>query len=156
MKMKKSIWMMCTGLVAAAFMQVSCGGSSENTETALLKQETIAVHDEIMPQISSFDRQAIKIDSILLNLDELYAANESLDTAQLRSELVELQSKLSNATDQMMVWMMEFDSEVADKTDEEAKAYYQSELEKVKQMKVLFEEVNKESAEKLAPFEEKS
>ncbi|HZH54589.1 MAG TPA: transposase [Sphingobacteriaceae bacterium] len=150
--MKKSVWMMCAGLITAAMMQVSCGGTSENAEINQLKDETIAVHDEIMPQISSFDRKAIKIDSVLLNLDSLHEANESLDTATLRSELVQLKSKLEGATDQMMQWMMEFDSEHPDKTEEEIKAYYQSELEKVKQMKALFEEVNKESAEKLANF----
>lgn len=143
---------MCTGLIAAAMMQVSCGGSGENAEITQLKDETIAVHDEIMPQISSFDRQAIKIDSVLLNLDSLHAVNESLDTAALRTDLVQLKSRLEGATDQMMQWMMEFDSEPTDKSEEEIKAYYQSELEKIKQMKTLFDEVNKESSEKLANF----
>lgn len=143
---------MCTGLIAAAMLQVSCGGSGEHPEITQLKDETIAVHDEIMPQISSFDRQAIKIDSVLLNLDSLHALNASLDTVALRTELTQLKSRLEGATDQMMQWMMEFDSEPTDKTEEEIKAYYQSELKKIKQMKALFEEVSKESSEKLANF----
>ena len=152
MKFTKSLWALCTGFLAVALLQISCNGSGDNTEIVQLKQETMAVHDEIMPQISVFDRNAVKIDSILLSIDSVSLESDSLHTNQVRAELTHLKSRIENATDQMMEWMMEFDSDPQDMTDEEIKAYYQSELEKVKNMKSLFDEVSQESADKLNQY----
>lgn len=152
MRRMKSILSAATTLMVSASLLMACGGSGDQAEITQLKEETIAVHDEIMPQISSFDRNTVRIDSILLNLDSLKAVNEGLDTAQLRADLTALKSRLEGATDEMMTWMMEFDADPQDMTNEEIKAYYQAELEKVKAMKGLFEEVSKESADKLANY----
>lgn len=137
-------------LTLALLLNSSCSGNKENAEITQLKEETIAVHDEIMPQISAFDRQAVRIDSILASLSDLKAANEALDTALLRTDLTQVKYRLEGATDQMMQWMVEFDADPQDMTEEEIKSYYQSELEKIKKMKSLFDEVSKESAEKLS------
>ncbi|HLW50482.1 MAG TPA: hypothetical protein VKZ78_05870 [Sphingobacteriaceae bacterium] len=150
MKNLKSLWCLSSTLMVLLLITAACGGNKENAEITKLKEETIAVHDEIMPQISLFDRQTVRIDSFLVSMDSLKATNDALDTAQLRVDLTQVKNRLGEATDQMMQWMKEFDVNPQDKSEEEIKSYYQSELEKIKKMKNLFDEVSKESAEKLS------
>ncbi|WP_353197173.1 transposase, partial [Parapedobacter defluvii] len=117
-----------------------------------LREEAIAVHDEIMPQISAFDRNTVKIDSILANLPQLKEAQPEIDTAQTRTDLSGLKNRLELATDSMMNWMTAFDVDPQDKSTDEIKAYYAEEVEKVKAMKQFFDEVSKEATDKLAKF----
>lgn len=152
MKKLKSMLYVGGTLMMGLLLFVSCNANKENAEITQLKEETIAIHDEIMPQISLFDRQTVRIDSILVSMDSLKAANAALDTVQLRIDLTQVKQSLEGATDQMMQWMMEFEVDPQDKTEEEIKNYYQSELEKVRNMKTLFDNVSKESAEKLSKF----
>ncbi|MGV3763689.1 transposase [Parapedobacter sp.] len=137
----------------AALLLVACnGGGSDTVEIDQLRDEAIAIHDEIMPQISAFDRNSVKIDSILSSLSELKAANPNIDTVQVRTDLSALKVRLEGATNAMMDWMTGFDVDPQDKSAAETKSYYEKEVEKVKEMKVTFDEVSKESVEKLAQF----
>lgn len=152
--MKKSIFIK-SGL--ASLLSVILLGScthNDNIQADIesLKTETIAIHDEIMPQVGSFDRKGIKIDSILFSLDSLIKADPNLDTAQIKSDLSTLKERLESATDGMMKWMSDFNMEPNDRSEEEMKSYYESELKKVKEMKQTFDSVNAESTEKLARF----
>ena len=138
----------------AALLFAACNNSSNgDSEIKQLQEEAIAVHDEIMPHISTFDRNTVRIDSLLTHLAELKETHADLDTAQTRAELTELKGKLENATNAMMDWMTAFDTDPQDKTNEEIKAYYESEINNVQQLKQVFDEVAGESAEKLAPFQ---
>jgi len=153
MKTVKSnrIGMFCT--IAATALLMACGnnGEKEKAEIEKIKVETIAVHDEIMPQIATFDRQGLTVDTILVRLDSLYKANPSLDTAAIRQDLTQLKNRLDDATDQMMRWMMEFQEEPQGSVDS-VKAYFNTELDKIKKMRDFFEEVKNEAAEKLQNF----
>lgn len=128
------------------------GGGKDAGEIDRLREEAIAIHDEIMPQISAFDRNTVKIDSLLSSLPQLKAANPDIDTAQTRTELTGLKDRLEEATNAMMEWMTDFDVDPQDKTAAETKTYYKKEVDKVTEMKQLFDDVAKESAEKLAQF----
>jgi len=125
----------------SVFMTAACQSSA--TKEALkgqqLAQQAIAVHDEIMPQISVFNKMSVKIDSILGNMSAVTSAKADVDTTALKTELQTLKTNLESATDNMMTWMHGY---VADSTDV---AYQQSELEKVKAMQKHFEEVALES-----------
>lgn len=131
----------------------ACNNSTDDaSEIERLREEAIAIHDEIMPQISAFDRNTVKIDSLLLSLPQLKEAYPDMDTTQTRADLTGLKSQLEQATDAMMDWMTEFEVDPQDKSTPEIKAYYEEEVKKVKSMKMLFEEASKASTDKLAQF----
>ncbi|MEC3880357.1 transposase [Parapedobacter sp. 10938] len=147
--MKKTIF----PAVASLLLLAACnGGGSDTVEIDQLRDEAIAIHDEIMPQISAFDRNTVKIDSLLSSLPELKAANPDIDTAQVRTDLSGLKERLEGATNAMMDWMTGFDVDPQDKSATEIKTYYEKEVEKVKEMKIIFDEAARESTEKLAQF----
>jgi endonuclease III-like uncharacterized protein len=152
MKNKNYVGMALAALLISGSMFVSCGEKKEVNDVNALKDEAMAIHDEIMPQVSFFDKQTVKIDSLIANMSSIHANNAGIDTNQLKSELSELKGKLEGATDQMMEWMMKYDMNPEGLSEEELKAYFASEVEKVKNMRTVFENVTKEASEKLSNF----
>ncbi len=143
--MKKLTFM----FLAVTAFAVSCqnnGNEKKDGDVASIQKEAIAIHDEIMPQISAFDKSGLHIDSVLTNLTALKASNTALDTAAARVELTALKSKLDQATESMQDWMMGY---ALDSTDT---AYQQNELEKINAMKKLFDEVSAESKTVLSKY----
>ncbi len=135
-------------IVAIPALLSSCGNNqaAKETEDQKISQQAIEIHDEIMPQISTFDKNTVIIDSILTNLDKIKAANTALDTTNSRSELVKLKSDLEAATDNMMTWMKDYDPVNEDQ------AYQQKMLDRVVEMKKQFEDAATLSKTTLAPF----
>jgi hypothetical protein len=139
-------------IILAAFVGFatlnSCQQQStkDSTQHQQFSDEAIKIHDEIMPQISSFDRATLKIDSILENLASIAQKDKSLDTAVIKADLESLKTNLEDATDNMMTWMRDY---APDSTD---LAYQKAEIEKVKIMKKQFEDVSLESNTKLGKF----
>jgi hypothetical protein len=142
--MKKIILAAVVGFATLSSCQQQ--STKDSTQHQALSEEAIKIHDEIMPQISSFDRATLKIDSILENLASLAQKDNSLDTAVVKSDLETLKTNLEDATDNMMTWMRDY---APDSTDV---AYQKSEIEKVKVMKKQFEDVSLESNTKLGKF----
>lgn len=140
--MKKSLLVLC----AASISLVACQqkATKEAVADQQSSQEAIAIHDEIMPQIGTFDRTSITIDSILSNLPAIEKANAPIDTTVLKADLLTLKTNLESATDQMMSWMRDY---TPDSTDVE---YQKAEITKIKAMKKLFEDVAAESSKKLS------
>lgn len=136
-------------LIASAFAITSCANSSNtNNQNDLAKtqEETMKIHDEIMPQVSVFDKDAVKIDSILTNLNAIKTAKPALDTTNSRQELTQLKNNLEDATDHMMEWMKGYSS------DSTTTAYANRELTKVKDMKVIFDRVSQEKEAILSKY----
>lgn len=141
-------------LAIAGLILQSCGNSSSDKSTVEnLRTEAIAIHDEIMPQVSGFDQDIIKIDGLMANMDSLQNTYPDLDTAQTKIDLQGLKANLDRANEVMMTWMMEFEVDPTDMTEAEQKSYYEKEIEKVTDMKRQFEEVTAERAEKLSKFD---
>ena len=134
--------------VAIASLAIAACGTQGNGATGVkaLQDSTIKIHDEIMPQIAHFDRDAVKIDSILANLKNLKTTKSDLDTNLTRKELSTLKANLESATDHMMDWMKGYNP---DSTDVK---YFETELQKVSYMKKIFDNVSKESQDKLKNF----
>jgi len=142
--MKKIILAACVAMVTMSSCQQK--STKDATQVQQYAEEAIKVHDEIMPQISHFDRATLKIDSILENLGSIAQKDKSVDTATVKAELETLKANLENATDNMMSWMKDY---APDSTDV---AYQKAEIEKVKAMKKQFEDVSLESNTKLGKF----
>ncbi|WP_333863028.1 transposase [Sphingobacterium sp.] len=134
--------------LAIASLAIAACGTNGNGATTVkaLQDSTIKIHDEIMPQIAHFDRDAVKIDSILANLKTIKTARTDLDTNATRKELSILKANLESATDHMMDWMKGYNP---DSTDVK---YFKTELQKVSDMKKIFDNVSKESEGKLKNF----
>lgn len=142
----------CLSIGIASLAFFACNNAGEGGQANALREEAIAIHDEIMPQVSLFDRSTVKIDSLLANLGSLAAERPGLDTAHARAELTALKTNLTNATESMMSWMHDFDPN-PDLPNDEAKAYYAGEVKKMEEMKQQFDDAAKQLAEQLAPFQ---
>lgn len=147
--MKKIVMTIAT---AGLLFSACNNGSGDSSEINALREEAIAIHDEIMPQVSMFDRNTVKIDSILANLDAVAEERPGVDTSHMRAELTALRTNLTNATENMMTWMHDFDPN-PDLPDEETKAYYQEEVRRMETMKQQFDDAAKQTTDKLAPFQ---
>lgn len=136
------------GVITAIITLTSCQNAKQDKkeEYQVLSEEAIEVHDEIMPQISKFDKTSVKIDSILSNLAGFKAVNGDLDTTDTRANLKALQTNIDSASDFMMEWMRAYDPDSADV------AYQKSEIERINLMKKRFDEVNEEINTKLKDF----
>jgi 5-bromo-4-chloroindolyl phosphate hydrolysis protein len=132
--------------MAIASLAIAACGTTGTNNVKALQDSTIKIHDEIMPQIAHFDRDAVKIDSILANLKTIKTARTDLDTIATRKELSVLKANLESATDHMMDWMKGYNP---DSTDVK---YFETELQKVSDMKKIFDNVSKESEGKLKNF----
>ena len=118
----------------------------EKNDPKVISQKAIEIHDEIMPEISNFDRQGILIDSLLANISTVKTNHQELDTASTRVELTKLKGDLESATDKMMLWMKEYNPDSTDVT------YQHAEVESIGDLRKEFETVSKSAEKKLAPF----
>ncbi|MFD2597613.1 hypothetical protein ACFSQ3_01510 [Sphingobacterium corticis] len=126
----------------AAFTMTSCQntktkGKEDQDSVESLSAKAIEVHDEIMPQISKFDKTSVKLDSLLNALSSAKTNDPTLDTTAVRTELTTLKADIESATDAMMDWMRNYRLDSLDAT------YQSAEVERIKAMRGEFETVNK-------------
>lgn len=140
--MKKLI--VLSAAISIAF--VSCQNKQVENKDQKLSEQAIAIHDEIMPQISQFDKTTVVIDSIITNLATIKTSKADLDTAKTRVELTNLKDSIEDATDHMMTWMKDYDAMNEDE------AYQQKEVDKITSMKKQFERVSEQIKTSLAAF----
>ena len=131
---------------AISFAFVSCQNKQVENKDQKLSEQAIAIHDEIMPQISQFDKTTVVIDSILTNLATIKTSKADLVTANTRVELTNLKDIIEDATDHMMTWMKDYDAMNEDET------YQQKEVDKITSMKKQFERVSEQIKTSLAAF----
>lgn len=137
-----------SGLALSLLSLGACQNNKEEKteDPKVLSHKAIEIHDEIMPQISSFDKNTVLIDSLLGDLSAVKAAMPDLDTTNTRQELATLKTDLESATDKMMTWMKEY------KVDNDAVDYQKSEVDRISDLKAEFEKVGAEANRLLAPF----
>jgi len=128
---------------------IGCNAANENLQ---LQEQVIAVHDSIMPKMGTFVRDNLKIDLLLNKMDSVKRADPSVDTAFEKEKLRSLQSSLKEANETMTDWMHNFDPAQDGKGTEEIESYLQSELQKIRELKNTFSEVEKESGQVLEKY----
>ena len=112
----------CILLLVAMF---SCQPSGES-ELKVLKDEVMAIHDEVMPQMGDLRRTR---KDLMLQADSLMASDSVRAT-----ELNDLASKIEGANEGMMQWMRAYEPDFAG-SDEEIKNYLEAQklsIEKVR------------------------
>ena len=113
--------------------------NADNPNQALYDQ-VMDIHDEIMPRVEDIYR-------LKKELQEKVASSKDL-TADKKQELELIVTQLDSADHLMMDWMHTF-SPLPDSTDQEkARAYLESEMEKIKKVRELMNEsIEKAKAE---------
>ncbi|GAB2483795.1 hypothetical protein [Algoriphagus taiwanensis] len=120
--MKYSIVFLLFGLT---FLFQSCGNKQVEANKKL-REEVIAVHDEVMPkmgQLKSLEKTALQM------VEELSVSPEP--NQEKIDALKTLAAELDQAYEGMFVWMRQYEVEDGEKTPEEVKAYLEDQMVKV-------------------------
>ena len=138
-------------ILSFASMSLLVFGACQNIENkkndpSAISAQSIAVHDEIMPQISTFDKHTVLIDSLLGNLAAVKSKDSAINTSDVRNDLTDLKAELESATDQMMTWMKDFEPDSAETS------YQQAQLDTISNLKETFSKVSQNADRLLTPY----
>lgn len=125
--MNRSISLFTFGL----FLLVVACGPNLVQENKIMREQLIAVHDEVMPQmgkLKSYEKKATQ------KIEEL-SAREPVDSVKIKNLKV-LALDLDQAYEGMFIWMRQYEPEDGDKEPIKVKAYLEEQM-------VMVTEVNK-------------
>ncbi len=100
--------------------------SSEKTENTSLKDEVMAIHDEVMPKMGELRRtrmELVKLADSLMVIDSLHA-----------STYMDLANEIGEASEGMMQWMRNYEPDF-EGTKEEIEAYLNEQKEAIQLVK---------------------
>jgi hypothetical protein len=106
----------------------SCSSSSEKQNIESLREEVIAIHDEVMPKMGELKTLRKEIAAKANELDQ---ADSIANTSEVR-ELKGLAGRMDDAFEGMFVWMRQFNSTYEGMKEDEIEAYLLDQREKVK------------------------
>lgn len=109
-------------ILSAVFMLNSCGPNLEE-ENKKMREELLAVHDEVMPQmgkLKSFEKKANH------KLEELNT-QVPVDSTEVE-KFKDLAVRLNSAYEGMFVWMRQYDSEDGEKDPITVKTYLEEQM----------------------------
>jgi len=104
-----------------------------------VRDQAIAVHDEIMPKMEPFVQTSMRIDTLLLHLDSLHAIHPDLDTLHLREELTLLRDQITTANDAMNEWMHGFEMEPQG-NKETVENFFEQQKQQIDSVKTLYDQ----------------
>ncbi len=111
-------------------------GTAEGDDpNSILYNQVLDVHDEVMPQMDEIERLKRELKEQIANTPDL--------VVEKKQKLEQVISNLDSAGMAMMDWMHELVplDELPDSVDtEEARAYYESEMERIKKVRELMAE----------------
>lgn len=135
----------CNGLFFLfLFSQVSCQNEKVD-ENQLLKDEVIAIHDEVMPYMGELKSLKKEID----NKSDSLVRQDSLANAEEIEMLSGLSAQLDQAFDGMFIWMRQFKAPDPDTGKEEAKSYLLNQKEMVQKVNEDIKEALKQAKAEL-------
>ncbi len=129
-------------LILTLFLLINACGPKGTSENEKLREDVIAVHDEVMPKmgkLQSLQRQALEKATEL----ELENPVDSVKVMEYKA----LAYDLNHAYDQMFEWMHQYEPTDGDKSQVELKEYLEHQM-------VLVTAVNLEMKDALAKAEE--
>ncbi|WP_031525413.1 hypothetical protein [Dyadobacter crusticola] len=111
----------------------------EEDKVATLENEVLAIHDEVMPKMDSIMLLKSRLSKKIQEIDSLSNVGVSSNTmAEQRIKAVDLNQKLNESDKLMMDWMHEYRGDSAKKLKpEQAVTYFESERDKILQVKQL-------------------
>jgi hypothetical protein len=110
------------------WLATSCGGNLEK-ENESLKEEVIAIHDEVMPLMGDLKNYQKQVEKRIEQADSLGISPEEI------ADLKQISADLGSSFEGMFVWMRQFKSSYDDMTDEQVRDY-------LLEQKVAVEKVN--------------
>ncbi|WP_425635799.1 hypothetical protein ACPUEN_10285 [Algoriphagus yeomjeoni] len=129
-------------LIFSSFLLVKACGPKSPSENEILREEVIAVHDEVMPKmgnLKSLERRALE------KVGELEKGSPQ-DSAKIQ-EYKALAYDLNHAHEAMFKWMRQYEPKDGEQSPEEIKQYLEEQM-------VLVSAVNVEMKEVLAKADE--
>ncbi|MDO6439367.1 hypothetical protein Q4534_18225 [Cyclobacterium sp. 1_MG-2023] len=105
--------------------------SPKESQNELLKEKVIQVHDEVMPKIGELKASQKKLNEMAGNLEQSEDAKDTEKAAELKAVAADCE----HAYDEMFVWMRQFDVDLEEMSEEQAKSYLEEQLEKVDKVK---------------------
>ncbi|GAB3016984.1 hypothetical protein [uncultured Cyclobacterium sp.] len=116
-------------LILLCISVYSC--SPKKSQNELLKEKVIQVHDEVMPKIGELKASQKELNEMAENLEQ---SEDAADTEKA-TELKAVAAECEHAYDEMFVWMRQFDIDLEEMSEEQAKSYLEEQLEKVGNVK---------------------
>ena len=123
----KGFWVFFS-LFAISFLTISCKGEKIE-DNQQLKDEVIAIHDEVMPLMG----QLRSLRQEILDKSATLEQEDSVLNAEKIAHLNGLAEQLDQAFEGMFVWMRQFDSNFTG-TEEELKSYLLDQKVKVQEV----------------------
>jgi len=139
-------------LFALSLLLFIAACSTKDNSTKQLQDEVIAIHDDVMPMMSTFAHTSIKIDSILNNWETIAFENPEIDTAEQKAKLLNLKTEIEASNDAMNDWMHELNLDFENMSKEETQEYLQNERLRVQDIDTRFKAVLEESKSVLSTF----
>lgn len=98
------------------WLLTACGGNQKKANDAL-KDEVIAIHDEVMPHMGTLKNYQKQVEKRIAQADSLGISPEEL------AELKSMAGDLGNAFEGMFVWMRQFKASYDDMTADQVRDY---------------------------------
>ena len=99
----------------------------ELSENQVLYNEVMKIHDEVMPKMNDIHKRKTELKNRLKDKADLPADEKTLIEQRI--------ARLDSANEGMMIWMREFEPIPDSMGEEKAKAYLESEMDKVKKVR---------------------
>ncbi|TKB97706.1 hypothetical protein [Pedobacter cryophilus] len=116
------------------------GCQNQKAEQQKLQKEVIDQHDVLMGRMDLLQENKSALSLIENKLDSLKKVKPDLDTVQLKTEMIDLKIKLTNADEAMMKWMNNFNTDYTGKNHDEVMSYLKDQKIKIDSVKTLFDQ----------------
>ncbi len=114
---------------------ISACGTKLSEPVEKLFDETMVIHDEVMPEMSTINKAKKAHRKIIKNNDL---------TPELKTAHLQMIKELEDADDAMMDWMAEFSKPDADQSEKEALSYLENEKIKISKVRdKMWDAINK-------------